>query len=316
MVLPGDGVGPWPGLAGAAQAVVADLHRRYGLDLWMVTSADDDRQVCVASAGPWRELAPPGSVWSWTGSFCVRTVGAGGAVAVPDVLASPGWAEVAVGPLAPVRAYAGVPLLAADGRLFGSVCALAGEPQPGSLADVLPPLLLQARLLSSLVAGEQSAQDAAAAQALLERDPVTGLADPRGWEAVLLREEQRSRRYGHPVGVLTVEVHEGGAAGPAARDARLLACADALRRTCRPGDGIARLGPSSFGVVAVECDLVCAHALATRLRVELRTVGVAASVGCACRRRDEVLGDTERRARAAGERDRRRRTPLPRLPED
>lgn len=312
-------VGPWPGFAMAGEAAVRDLHTRFGLDLWLVSHVDGDRQVVVASTGAWQASAPPGAAFCWSTSFCVRMVSLGGAVAVPDVRAAAGFAEAAVEDRAAVRAYLGVPLLTGEGRLFGTLCGFSGSPQPPSLTRALEPARLLGRMLSTILAGEQAAtdrsHDAAEAFALAERDPLTRLSNRRGWDAALAGEEQRSRRYGSAVSLVAVDLDGlrrlNEAEGHAAGDVALAACAAVLRESRRPGDTVARVGGDDFGVMAVECDAVSARALERQLRVRLRSVGLAASVGSATRRPHEGLEGTWERACAALERDKHRR-PAPR----
>lgn len=316
---PAQNVGPWLGFALAADAAVQDLHRRLGLDLWMVTHVEGERQVVVASAGPWDGLASPGVAFPWAQSFCLRMVTQGAPVAVSDVHRSAGYAAVAVGGLARVRAYAGVPLVSTEGHLFGTLCAFAGEQQPPSMASVLEPAQLLGRMLSTIVAGERLAadrsQDAATAYAFAERDRLTGLRNRRGWEAALALEEQRSRRYGSPVSILTIDLDGlkaiNDVAGHAAGDRALVSCGELLRSTSRPGDALARVDGGGFGVLAVECDASCARALTVRLRVALRSAGVRVSAGYATRRPDEGLEDTWRRADETRLRDKRRRQRRP-----
>lgn len=301
-----DAIGPWSGFALAADAAVHDLQRRFGLDLWTATHVDGDRQVVVASAGPWAELSPPGHAYSWPASFCRQMITEGAPVAVADVQRSIEYAAIAVGPLAVVRTYVGVPLLSTEGRLFGTLCAFAGQPQAQAVQAVDSAQLL-ARMLSTILAGEQVAVDrsheAAQAYALAERDRLTGLRNRRGWEDALHSEEQRSRHYGSAVSVLTLDVdglkRVNDAAGHDAGDAVLATCSDVLHETCRPGDVLARVDGDEFGVLAVECDAVSARVLASRLRVRLRAVGVAASLGFATRRPYEGLDETWLRAEEA-----------------
>ena len=308
-------VGPYPGFARAAEAAVQDLHRRFGLDLWMTTHVDNDRQVVVASTGPWDAIAPPGVALTWAQSFCMQMVTGGGPAVVLDVQRLPGYAAVAVGTLAWVRTYLGVPLLSSDGELFGTLCGFSGEVQPESMTELLGPVQLLGRLLSTIIAGEQMAADrstdAARAYALAERDRLTGLRNRRGWEAALFAEEQRARRYGSALSILVLDLDDlkqiNDRHGHAAGDAALRACADVLRSVCRPGDGLARLGGDEFGVLAVECDAACARALGVRLRLRLRAAGSAVSFGYTTLRPDERLQDSWQRADEAMYRDKRRR---------
>lgn len=310
-------VGPWPGFAIAADAAVSHLHRRFGMDLWLATHVDGDDQLVVASAGPWSSAAPAGASLSWAGSLCRQMIANDGPVAVADVRGVPHYARAAAGQPAPVRAYVGVPLLTTGGRLFGTLCAFAGEPQAPAVAALLEPVQFLGRMLSTVLAGEQTAVDrsseAAAAYALAERDRLTGLRNRRGWAAALASEDQRSRHYGSAVSVLLLDLDDlarlNEHAGHDAGDAALSAVGEALLDVCRPGDVIARVDGDEFGVLAVECDAVSARVLAARVRVRLRAEGVAASVGCATRRTAEGLDRTWARAEEAmaAEKARRRR---------
>jgi GGDEF domain-containing protein len=290
----------------AAAAAVEHLAELLALELWLVTAVQDGTQTVVAAAGEWAPAAPPGASYPWEESFCLRMVERRGPVAAPDITAVPAYADLAVGPLAQVRAYVGVPLEGEDGVVFGTLCGFAGAPQDASWDGSLRSVRLVGRMLSTILAREQVASaraaETAAAFALVERDPVTGLRNRQGWEAAVAQEDTRCQRYGATASVLVLDLHPGQD-GPGS-EAR---CAEVLLRSCRPGDVLARLDSRAFAVLALECDLVAARALHTRLRVQLRTVGLAAATAVATRRPGERLADSW--ARAAGEagRERRRR---------
>ncbi len=300
---------PWPGFSLAATAAVQHLDDLVGLDLWLVTAVTEGTLTVVAAAGPWAGLAPPGSTYPWRESFCARMVARQGPVAAPDITRVPAYAQVATGSLAGVRAYVGVPLEGDDGVLFGTLCGFAGRPQEQTLAGCLSSVQLVGRMLSTILAREQFAQarsqEAAAAYALVERDPVTGLRNRRGWESALTQENTRCQRYGGIASVLALDLD--AAPSSSADQERLVRCADVLRRCCRPGDVLARLGNRDFAVLALECDPVAARALLTRLRVELRTAGLSAWTGSATRRAGERLDDAWVRADEEVSRERRRR---------
>ena len=314
--------GPWPGFAWAARAAVEHLADERGMDLWLVTHVTGDDQVVVAAAGAWSEMAAPGAVFSWSESFCRRMVHREGPPVAPDVRTVPAYAAVAVGVLARVQSYVGVPLLTAGGELFGTLCAFAGTAQPEALHASAGEVALVARLLATILAGEELArersQDAARAYALAERDALTGLRNRRGWDSALEQESERCRRYGCSASVVLVDVGRAvsapAAAGGAGRgaeehqdvaDAVLTQAASVLQGNTRPGDVVARWG-EEFGVLAVESDMVTARALQRRLLVALRSVGVPARAGTATRRHGEGLADTAGRAGAAAARSGRR----------
>lgn len=196
---------------------------------------------------------------------------------------------VAVGPLAKIKAYVGVPLLSADGVLFGSLCAFSGAPQGQALLGVAEPARMLGRMLSTVAAGEQIAADrsadAAAAYALAERDRLTALLNRRGWDGALVAEEQRSQRYGSAVSVVALDL-------------------DGLKEL---NDTRGHAAGDEFGLLAVECDAAAARALQRRLRAALRTAGVSCSVGVATRRSGEGLTHTWARADEAMFRAKRRR---------
>lgn len=101
--------------------------------------------------------------------------------------------------------------------------------------------------------------------------------------------------------------HLNDRSGHAAGDELLIRCAAVLSDTSRPGDALARVGGDEFALLGLECDVVSVRALLARLRVSLRTAGVAASAGVATRRVGEDLIDTWHRADAAMYLDKQRR---------
>lgn len=306
---------PWPAFAVAAEGAVEHLSQALGLDLWLVTHVDEDRQVVVAASGHWADLAAPGTHFSWQESFCLPMTDQRGPTVATDVRDVPAYAPLATGILARVRAYVGMPLYGRDGELFGSLCAFAGEPQPDALSEGLDLMRLLGRLLSTILSAEQLAversTEAAAAYALAERDRLTGLHNHRGWETALAREDHRCSRYGAKASVFVLNLQDmkrsNDADGYAAGDRRLVQCAGVLSAVSRPADVQARLDGDEFGVLAVECDAASAHTLLARLRMQLRAAGVAAVAGSASSRIGEDLTTTFERAHEAMYRDKRRR---------
>lgn len=278
-----------------------------------MTAVQGDQQVVVATAGPWSALAAPGTTFAWKDSFCLRMTARQGPTVAPHVHEVPAYAAVAVGVLAQVRAYVGVPLEGEDGRLFGTLCAFAGDPQPDELRNVLPRVTFTAQLLSTLLAREQFArnrsEEAAAAQALAGEDPLTGLRNRRSWEAALVHEQERVQRYGSTAAVVLLDVLR--AEGDVTEDDLLSLAAAVLCTVARPVDVLARLGGHEFGVLAVQGTPGAVQALSSRLRVQLRAAGLVAALGGAVRRAGEDLIGTWERADAALARDRARRSRLP-----
>ena len=297
---PGLEPGPFVGFAAAAGAASTELNRQVpGWDLWLVTCVSQDRQLVIASAGEWAEQAPRGAQFSWQTSFCVRMTSGQGPAIAGDVRDSPAYLQAAIGPLAGVRAYLGVPLLLGDQELFGTLCAFAGEPRP-ELPATMATVRLLARMLSTVLAGERATADrsaeAAGAYALADRDRVTGLRNRRGFEQMLTLEQGRCQRFAIRCSVIVLKVpdvvagtgHEPGPGpGPGSGgqgEARLRRYAEILEQESRPGDVIARVERNEFTVLAVHTDLIGAHALADRLRRRLFLEQLPGSVTVAARR--------------------------------
>jgi diguanylate cyclase len=338
----------YQGFVAAAGLTVQHLHAVLGLDLWMVTCvaalpppellqpllaelggvapADEtdpawaeDRQVVVAAAGPLATQIPVGTSLVWATSFCRRMVAGHGPSVAPDVSLVPAYAELeeatsAYG-LGTVRSYAGMPLRWADGRIFGTVCGYGLSVADPLEESALAQLGYAAEMLSTVLAtherGYWRSKEVEAARALAETDPLTGLANRRGWRNALTREQERLGRYGHAASVLVVDLDDlktiNDTDGHARGDAELVALANVLRQVCRPADVLARTGGDEFAVLAVEAGVAAGGALATRLRLQLQRRGVRASVGVSSRRTGEDLMVTADRADAAMNVAKRRR---------
>ena len=186
----------------------------------------------------------------------------------------------------------------ADGLTFG---ALFGTGAEGAALDQATHdhLGRLADLLGSLAAAEwetvtQSERaDAAtrkARQVEVEAltDPLTGLANRRGWDRALDAEERRRRRYGGPASVIVVDLdelkHINDTQGHLSGDLLLKLVARVIRESSRESDFLARTGGDEFAILALDCDEAQLHVLVDRLRNSLQREGASASVGGACRR--------------------------------
>ena len=311
---------PWPMFVMAAEASVGQLQQQAALDLWLVTFVQGPDQLIVAAAGPWAQEAAAGTVIPWAESFCVQMVSGRGPAVAPRVDDVPAYAAAARanGRTAQIGAYVGVPLLRTDNELVGTLCGFAGSPQPDAMADCLPMVRLVGRLLSTILTREfdvaQREEQVTAARELAELDQLTGLRNQRGWVTALARETARCRRYGLPASVLVIDVagSDGGKDRPARRadDALLRRTADVLIADCRPVDICARPGRTEFLVMAVQCDAHATKALAKRIRMSLRSAGIAAPLGSATRRLGEDLAETWQRAAEGMDVEHRRRRRL------
>jgi hypothetical protein len=143
-------VAPWPDWCAAADGAMQFLAEHVGWDVWMVTQVVDDRQVVLLAHPP--GAVRPGIELPWEKSFC-RQMTEGRAPRLATVTAAvPAYASRTTGALSDVAAYVGIPLVRADGTLFGTLCGVAFRAKPRSAARELSVVQAAARMLSTLMA--------------------------------------------------------------------------------------------------------------------------------------------------------------------
>jgi diguanylate cyclase (GGDEF)-like protein len=285
---------PYASFADAARGVTSFLHSAVGLDLWLVTQVQDDRQVAVAASPP--TLVAPGMGIPWAEGFCSRMSDGRGPRVAAVTAEVPAYAGLGFGPARDVRAYLGVPLLRADGAIYGTLCGFGRQPQPATLADHLPLVEQAARLLSTVlehegavVARERTLERVIADS---ERDVLTGLLNRRGWERALAGEEARCARSGSPATVIVLDLDGlktvNDTQGHAAGDELLRRTAEVLVENSRPSDILARLGGDEFAVLVTatgsDPDELGDQAYVARLAGRLAAAEIAVSLGYAPRR--------------------------------
>lgn len=281
---------PFRDVRQAAAAVLGDLRQTVGFRFWAVTRLTGQTYV-VAATGPGGFPAEPGEQLGWTETLCRQVLQGPAPRIAPDVSTVPVHRDLPLVRQWGIGAYLSAPLTLDGTTLYGTLCAVDPDPQPAHVTGAVGLVDRQARLLSTLLFTELRADDAlrraerAEAEALM--DPLTGLANRRGWELLLEREEQRCRRYGAVASVLMLDLDGLKAAndsrGHAAGDALIRKAADVLRSAVRSADVVARLGGDEFAVLAIETDLPAARVERDRLHGLLLAVGVPASVGAAAR---------------------------------
>jgi diguanylate cyclase (GGDEF)-like protein len=109
-----------------------------------------------------------------------------------------------------------------------------------------------------------------------ERDPLTGLRNRRAFDRALAREAARLERYGHPIGLLAVDIDHfkqiNDRFGHEAGDAVLKDLAGLLESCIRDVDVAARFGGEEFVVLLPETDLAAARDVAERLRTSVESM--------------------------------------------
>lgn len=260
-----------------AERVAEDAAGYAGSGVWVVAhgdgDGDGDELVAVCAAGDGDRPAPGGRVRPDPGSDLV----------VP---------------------------IAAEGVTFGALVGIGAEAAMADRVDVarLATLteLLGALAVSEWEAGTQTERAEAAARKMREvevealTDPLTGLANRRGWDRALASEERRRRRYGGPAAVIVVDLDElkeiNDTQGHLSGDLLLKLVARVIRESSRDSDFLARTGGDEFAVLALDCDEPQMHTLVVRLRDALAVEGAAASVGGAVRRPSAGMADAWREA--------------------
>ncbi len=270
----------------AAKSVLQFLHDRIGLGLWMVTRTSGDSWIVLNIEDEIYNIKA-GAVFNWSDSFCSRMVqGMGPRIApnstlIPEYLAAPIAQQVTIG------AYVGVPLILSNGSLFGTLCAIDPQPQPESIVNELPVVELCARLLMTVL---ESDLQKMVAQRIAERaeqdalvDSLTQLYNRRAWDNLLMQEEIRCARYGHPAAVFVLDLDDlksvNDLQGHAEGDRLLQKTADSLREVLKEHDVIARIGGDEFVIMALETDEVMALDIIQRLERSLAANKICASVG-------------------------------------
>ena len=151
---------PWRDWCSAAEGALRFLRAYVGWDIWLVTQVVDDRQI-VLLADP-SDTIRPGMEMNWERTFCRQMV-EGNAPRLATVTAAvPAYASRTTWPFRDVAAYMGVPLVRADGTVFGTLCGFGYRAKPRSAARELSVVEAAARMLSTLMAAGMEPPDARA----------------------------------------------------------------------------------------------------------------------------------------------------------
>jgi diguanylate cyclase (GGDEF)-like protein len=277
--------------AAASKATMQFLRQRLGFKLWMITRTDGKDWI-VLFADDHGYGVKAGQVYSWAETLCSRMVEGQGPHIAPDVASEPAYAKSPITDKIAVGAYVGVPLRRADGTLFGTLCAIDPEPQPERIRDDQDMVVLMGELLGGLLEAELSGVEAVRKAERMDvditRDELTGLYNRRGWDMLVVREEERCRRYGHPACVVSIDLDDlrfyNDTQGYASGDALLIRCSKALKEVTRGSDVVARMGGDEFAMLMVECDYFDAQAMLLRVQETLAGYDVRASIGMAMRK--------------------------------
>lgn len=237
----------------SAQRIVDYLNAHTPMSDWSVSRVAGNEQVHlhVHDEG----LLEVGQRVPLEETFCIRML-RGASRLVADSQQDPDYADHpdAVG----IRSYAGFPILDDDGTTFGTLCGVGAEPL-ASLEEVDGELIqLMGELLTSQLAMARAAdrerRAAEIAEALSQRDALTGLTNRRGWDMLVDDAQQRVDAYGDLVAVAVIDLDGlkavNDAKGHSSGDELIRRAANALKAVAGSGDRVARYGGDEFAVLS------------------------------------------------------------------
>ena len=109
-------------------------------------------------------------------------------------------------------------------------------------------------------------------------DPLTGVANRRGFERALEIELARSQRRGHPLALVLVDLDDfkqvNDRHGHDVGDDVLVSLAERLRDAVRSADTVARMGGEEFALLLPETELAGALTVAERARASFEAAGI------------------------------------------
>jgi diguanylate cyclase (GGDEF)-like protein len=220
-------------------------------------------------------------------SLCHHALVSGHALVLGDVLHLPVFRDVPMVASWGVRAYAGIPLKTAEGKVLGTFCAVDFKPRAWSAQDIeilgelahsaLREIRLRKALQEADVVNQQLRAQTQRADALKQAlsdlattDPLTGLNNRRAFDTTLQMELAIVERRNTPLSLLMLDVDHFSRIntlhGHMAADKMLIGIAQLLDGCARVTDLVARTGSEAFAVILPYTDAGGALEAAERMR--------------------------------------------------
>ena len=280
----------------ASQRLFRFLHEHLPMQAWTITRVVDEEWVLLRVDDRGYGLED-NTVLRWADSVCCRLTESEGPYFLHDLNEFPAYRDAPVVEDPGIGAYFGTSLHVAGRELFGTLCGVDPEPQPMPSPELQSALSVMGELLSAVITLERVAWEASRQRAdALEdasTDRLTGLANRRGWEERLRREEERLQVLAELAFVIVIDLDGlktiNDRHGHLAGDEFLSRTAEALKASVREEDFIARLGGDEFAVLGVGLDRAGANQLVKRMREALEQADIKASFGVALRRPSRTM---------------------------
>ncbi len=275
-------MGPYSDFESASRAVLKFLYDRMGFDLWMVTRTEGEDWIVLQSEDHGYGVKD-GAVFRWADSFCSRMVLGLGPCIAPTSDDIPAYKEAPIGQQVSIGAYVGLPLLDAEGSLFGTLCAIAPLPQPPILQDELPLLQLLGNMLSTLLASELKLSSQQRRTEIVSKsvttDVVTGLLNQASWARIAAAEERRCKIYGYPASIVAIRIEGLKSLNSDSEKQLATRAADIIRSVLSANDSAAFIPPGDFLLMAAERNAVNGEAILKQLQSKFQAAGIAARFG-------------------------------------
>lgn len=261
------------------------VQRLTGLETTFITEIDwvAQRQAVVLALNTGELEVAEGTSVPWEDSMCRWSFLSGRAHTAQVAIDYPGSIG---GDELGMQTFVAMPIHDGD-AIVGTVCGASRDP-----IDIDPAVLVDLDLIAQALAFQlalhverqhlrRRAQDA---EALALVDPLTGLANRRGFDERYEQELARSARHDVPVALLALDVDDfktvNDSFGHVAGDSILAAVGDVLRRAARVSDLGARLGGDEFALLLSPADEHVAQTVAARISSEFRSASEQLQMPC------------------------------------